>query len=220
MASPNAAAAAALVRQYFAQGWYPTGDRKTGRSMIPTGALLKAVLLNCTVDMTGEPGYPNDLEGWGLIQLDRALTFPGSKRSLVVWDVRMEAGLTGRQSASHSLKVGARTEQLKITLVFTDHAPDPTAFKTPVVNNLDLKVTAPDRKVYRGNDLTAAGVSTPNGTTADAVNTVEMVIVDNPALGTWRIDVEAKPVNTFTPQGYAVVASGGKLSPLLGAGGP
>jgi hypothetical protein len=217
MAVPNAAAAAALVRQYFVEGWYPTGDPKTGRAMTPTGALLKAVLLNATVDMTGEPGYPGDFEGWGLVTLDRTLHFAGSARSLVVWDVRMQAGVAARETGTHSLKVGRRDEQLKITLAFTDHPPDPTAFATPAVNDLDLTVTAPDRTVYRGNDLTASGVSAPNGTKADPRNTVEMVIVDNPQRGTWTIDVHATSITTFTRQGYAVVASGGALTPLVKA---
>lgn len=222
MAVPGAAAAAALVRQYFTEGWYPTGEKQSKNAFTPTGALMKAVLLNSTVDMTGEALYPGDFEGWGLIRLDRALYFKGSARSLVVWDVRIESGLDTGQKATHSFKLGNRDQQLKITLVFTDHPPlDSKAFSAPVVNNLDLVVTAPDKTVYRGNDMTSAGVSTPNGKKADALNTVEMVIVNNPPRGTWTVDVVATSVPIFNMnQGYAVVATGGKLSPLLAKKAP
>jgi hypothetical protein len=219
MAIPNAAAGAALVRQYFTEGWYPTGVRASQRAMAPTGALLKAVLLNATVEMTGPvggTGYPNAYEGWGLIRLNRTLRFPGSSRSLVVWDVRHASGIAHGETGAHSLKVGARGEQLKITMVFSDQPPTDLASGTPVVNNLDLTVTAPDGSVYAGNNLTPKGISISGGAFADDVNTVEMVIVDNPPLGTWTIRVHAS-VHTFDRQGYAIVASGGSLAPLVKA---
>ena len=66
------------------------------------------------------------------------------------------------ETRSHTLVVGSKTEQLKITLVWTDAPRYELAYAMPVVNNLDLRVTAPDRTKYQGNDLTH-GVSTPNG---------------------------------------------------------
>ena len=33
--------------------------------------------------MTGEPGYPSDFEGWGLICLERTLHFKGDARNLL-----------------------------------------------------------------------------------------------------------------------------------------
>ena len=81
-ATPNAAAAAVLVRQYFIEGWYPSGEKEARNAFTPTGALLKAVLLNSTVDMTGgSPGTPHATEGWGLIRLDRTLVFCGDRAS-------------------------------------------------------------------------------------------------------------------------------------------
>lgn len=223
MATPGAAAAAALVRQYFIEGWYPSGAKQPKNALTPTGALMKAVLLNSTVHMTGQlthDKYPNDFEGWGLIQLDRTLFFTGSARSLVVWDVRIESGIEAGKKGTHSFKLADRDQQLKITLVFTDRPPvDSKAFAAPVVNNLDLVVTAPDRTVYCGNDLTPAGVSVPNGKKADTLNTVEMVIVNNPPRGTWTIDVVATSLQTQR-QGYALVVTGGKLKSLLAKKAP
>jgi hypothetical protein len=56
--APAIAAAGAMVRQYYQDGWYPTGTKVSGNGFIPTGALIKATLLNGTVDMTGISGYP------------------------------------------------------------------------------------------------------------------------------------------------------------------
>jgi hypothetical protein len=215
MAVPNAAAAAALARQYFIEGWYPSGEKGSGRSFKPSGALLKAVLLNSTVDMTAEPGYPSDFEGWGLIQLERTLYFKGDPRTLMVWDINHDIGLVRQETKRHDLKVGAAGEQLKITLVWTDPPAEKVAYDKPQVNDLNLVVTAPGGVQYLGNDL-KNGLSVRNGTRVDTLNTVEMVIVDNPRVGDWTIAVTAPAIHSFSRQGYAVVASGGKLKPRFG----
>ena len=79
-ATPHIAATAALARQYYTEGFYPTGTRQPHHAFTPTGALLKATLINGTIDMTNEPGYPSDLEGWGIIRLrERRCHFPAAR---------------------------------------------------------------------------------------------------------------------------------------------
>jgi subtilisin family serine protease len=84
MATPAVAASAALVRQYFTEGWYPSGTRQPSQSFTPSGALLKAVLLNATIPMTGTDAngsaaaltsYPSNLGGWGRLVLANSLFF-------------------------------------------------------------------------------------------------------------------------------------------------
>ena len=209
-ATPHAAAAATLVRQYFLDGWYPSGEKRAADSLTPTGALLKAVLLNSTQDMTGTgvAGYPSNAEGWGLIRLDRTLFFRGARRRLRVWDQRHAAGLgPGVDFNPYDFDVADETEQLKVTLVWSDPARFFLAFLgPPLVNDLNLEVSAPDGTTYLGNDFTNR-VSTPSGNTLDALNTVEMVVVNNPMPGKWRLLVQGI-VNQGNPgQGYALVAT-------------
>lgn len=45
MSTPVVAGAVALLRQYFMQGFYPTGAAVAGSAYTPSGPLLKAVLL-------------------------------------------------------------------------------------------------------------------------------------------------------------------------------
>lgn len=45
MATPVVAGAAALLRQYFVQGFYPTGAAVSASGFTPSGPLLKAVVL-------------------------------------------------------------------------------------------------------------------------------------------------------------------------------
>ncbi|MGB8433375.1 MAG: S8 family serine peptidase [Burkholderiales bacterium] len=204
LATPHLAAAAALARQYYAEGFYPTGTRQPHHAFTPTGALLKATLVNSTIDMTGEPGYPGDREGWGLIRLENALPFPGSPRLTRVWDTRHADGLGTGEVHEHHLDVASGAQPLRVTLVWSD-APGDASSDAPVVNNLDLEVVAPGGTIFLGNDF-ANGVSTTGGA-PDSLNNVEMVLVNNPAAGDWVIRVRGTAVNVGT-QGYAIVASG------------
>lgn len=217
-AVPHAAAAAALVRQYFMEGFYPSGTKDSGPPVTPTGALLRAVLINATVDMTGIADYPSSTEGWGLLKLDRTLplgTGSGSQPHLRAWDVPHEVGPSFVDIRRHDFDVAAGASQLKATLVWTDPAPRGALGRNPTINHLDLIVTAPDGTRFAGNDFTA-GVSTRNGNAGnDLVNTVQMVVVENPAAGKWALEVSAVVragvfvgVGRSQPrQGYALVVS-------------
>ena len=46
MATPLTASMAVLVRQYFIRGFYPTGSNVTSNGFIPSGALVKAMLVH------------------------------------------------------------------------------------------------------------------------------------------------------------------------------
>lgn len=219
-ATAHAAASVALIRQYFTEGWYPTGNKTSANALLPTGALMTAVLVASTVDMTGVGGYPSDEEGWGLIRLDRALFFAGRPRRLVVWDVRHRTGPTTREIRAHAFQVDADTEQLKVVLTWRDPAPAPGSFATPVINNLELRVTTPSGAVtYVGNQL-ANRVSVPNATmSGDPVNNIHVVVVDAPPAGKWAIEVEALMVARGNPgQGYAIAVTAKLKSACFVAG--
>jgi hypothetical protein len=207
-ATANAAAAAALVRQYFTEGWYPSGTKKQSDAITPTGALIRAVLLNSTVDMTGHPGYPSNIEGWGLIQLDRTLFFfPSSVRSLVAAQKRNGQGLATDQTHRHWIVVHNPAEQLKITLVWTDPPPDPTSASAPV-NTIMMTAVDLAGNTYRANDFDINGISQPNTQGApEGFNNVQMIIVNNPTIGKWVITLQAH-VAKGKRQGYALVVAG------------
>jgi Subtilase family len=211
-ASANAAAAAALVRQYFTEGWYPSGKQNPAHEFTPSGALIKAVLLNSTVDMTGLPGNPSHAEGWGLIQLDQTLYFKNGPRRLAVKDVRRADGMESGEVRTRVLHVGGGTEKLKITLVWTDPPPSQNAYRSPSTNVIEMTVQDPNGVMYRANDIDVdTGLSKPNGTgPLDRVNNVQMVIVNNPPAGPWLVRTRAT-VNAGGQQGFALVASGSLL---------
>ncbi len=208
-AAPAIAGAAALARQYFVEGFYPDGYADAAHTLTPTGALLRATLLNATEDMTGVTGYPSNTEGWGRLVLDNALHFIGDARRLDVRDVRNADGLNQGETDSWHVSVYDSSEPLRVTMVFTD---PPAAIGTadPVINNLDLTVTAPGGAIYAGNAF-AGGVSVPGGA-ADPQNTVEQVLLAAPARGAYTVSVSATTINGVLAQGYAVAVSGAIVS--------
>lgn len=212
-ATPVIAGAAALVRQYYMEGFHPTGVRELTNPLTPppSAALIKATLLNSTVPMIrvdGDPGYPNGRTGWGLVKLDETLFFAGGPRNLFIKDVRNASGLDTGQSTPYSITVKGSSQALKITLVWTDPPAELYAGKA-LVNDLDLVVTSPDRaEIYRGNTNFVGGFSQPQASLApDDPNNVEMVIVEKPAEGAWTITVEGRAVHVGR-QGYALVITG------------
>ncbi len=60
MSTPVVAGAVALVRQYFVQGWYPTGAAVTADAYTPSGALLKAVVLGAVPSLLRPAVDPTD----------------------------------------------------------------------------------------------------------------------------------------------------------------
>ena len=211
MACPAVAGAAVLARQYFMEGYYPTGVPRAAHALTPSGALLKAVLVNSAVDMTGIPGYPSDQEGWGRLKLDETLYLAGQARRLVVVDRRNAVGLSTGESRSFELDVVGDATALQVTLVFTE-PPAAVNAADPVVNNLDLQVLTPTGDEYRGN-VFSGGYSLPNGSYDDR-NNVEQILLPTPTTGTYTVTVIGTAVNVGL-QGYALAITG-DVDPIRG----
>lgn len=203
-ATPFAAASAALTRQYFLEGRHPTGQPVPARAFVPSGALLKAILVSCTSPAVS--GFPDDATGWGLIDLRRTLRLEQDARRLLVWDVRNANGLTTGQITDHTFSVSSPADPLRIALVWTEPPGSPGA--QAMINQLAVEVTDPTGRVLLGNVLDG-GESVPGGA-PDPVNNVQMVSISAPATGTWVARVRALAVNVGAPgQGYALVVTGG-----------
>jgi len=206
MASPAVAGAALLARQYFTDGYYPTGVAAANSPLIPTGALLRALLINSSQNMTGVPGYPSDREGWGRVNANMSLYFPGDPRTLIVRDVRNDSAqaLSTGETYSFTFDVQSNAEQLRVTMSFTDVPATIGAAFAPV-NDINLEVISPGGTLYRGN-VFSGGVSATGGQ-PDAINSTEQVHVNNPQVGQWTVKVRGAAINA-EKQGFAVVVTG------------
>lgn len=203
-ATPAVSAMGLLTRQYFMDGFYPTGVPDLAHAFTPSGALLKAMVINAAADMSGIAGYFNATEGWGLIKMDDVIYFAGDARKTLIEDIRNTSGLSTGETKSHYVVVGPTVTQLKVTLVWTDAPAAVMAGLTPI-NNLNLSVHSPSAAVYLGNVF--SGAESMTGGSSDSVNNSEQVHLAAPEAGVWRIDVAGTAVNQDT-QGYALVVTG------------
>ena len=241
MATPTVAGSALLLRQYFADGFYPRGFPQEGVSadvvfadgfdgvlpplpgdgqavdaLDPTGALMKAVLLNGTVATTSPTTMPNTGTGWGRPWLDANLwfkdTMPGGddSRRLRVFERTNASGLETGEVNEYTLANVAAGVEFRATLTWYDADAAPGAAST-LVNNLDLEVVAPGGQTYLGN-VFSNSVSVTGGS-ADAKDTVEQVRFTTPVAGayTLRVKATAVPGNGSAGsdrQGYGLAVSG------------
>jgi hypothetical protein len=204
MACPAVAGAATLIRDYFVDGYYPSGAASPSDAFNPSAALVKAALLNSCRDMTGIAGYPSTQEGWGRVTIEDALFFPGDARKLWARDVRNADGFTTGGLFEQGVNVVTNAQSFEVTLVWSD--PPAAANANPAyINNLDLEVVGPGGEVYFGNFF--SGGQSMQGGAADIRNNVEHVLLITPAPGAYIVRVRATAVNSG-PQGYAVVATG------------
>lgn len=201
-AGPQVSGAAAVFFQYYRELY--------GKK--PSPALVKAALINSASDLDDSGGTsptPNNDEGWGLVSLPN-LIGPLARHTEFV---DQSVTLTGGQVYEKRLVVVDSSEQLKITLAYTDVPGFPGAIPA-LVNDLDLEVVAPDGTLYRGNQFDE-GDSVPNPPSADRVNNVEGVHLYEPLTGEYIVRVRAVNVaqdsRRDTPavdQDFALVLSG------------
>jgi hypothetical protein len=210
MATPGAAGLAALIRQYFADGFYPDGAASASSAFAPSAALLRATLINSGRGMADVDPMPADCQGWGRATLDDTLYFPGDDRRLWVDDESSYAAGSLDEERIYSFGVEAG-EAFKVTLAWTDFPSTPAA-AIHLVNDLDLIVEMPGGVTYRGNVFTA-GQSSPGGA-PDRRNTLEQVLVATPQAGLATVRVRSHQIPSG-PQPYALVVAG-DLEPLTG----
>jgi len=190
MATPHVAGAAAIWRQMISTLF--------GVSLTP--AAVKALLINTAdrlgIDPMGDSdgnGNPDlyDL-GWGRISF---LNLPPT-----IYIDDNTAGIETGVIVRYEVEVSSGTP-FKATLVWSDYPASPPA-TIALVNDLGLRVIAPDGTVYYGNDFTP-----PYDDRIDVINNVENVFLDAPADGRYIIEVWGGNV-PMGPQPYALILSG------------
>ena len=178
MATPITAGAAALLYQHLIDNLAHT---------TPSSALVKGIIAASAHDMTGQYGSltngageaaPNNHEGWGLLDLDRAVN--------TTW-VDDESVSTG-DSRSWKFTVPSNAPDLKLMVSWTDPASTPAA-STNLVNDIDF------------------AVKDPNGNWVEYGNNLDNLIgtsISSPMAGQWEIHVNGTSIPTG-PQKFAMV---------------
>jgi subtilisin-like proprotein convertase family protein len=216
MASPGAVGTGMLVRQYYMEGWYPTGAPVPGDAFTPSAALVKGTLMNGPVSLDWDNGSvpmtaPAEQQGWGRIHLDNSLHFAGETRKMWVDDHTDGFTSPSDPAVLYQLEVTDPSEPLRVTLSWTDYPSTPAA-STHLVNDLDLRVDGASGSFF-GNYF-IAGQSASDGA-PDRLNNVEQVFIETPTPGVYAIEISAHAV-PMGPQPWALVVTGGGLTVTSG----
>jgi len=173
-------------------------------------AAMKALLIQTAQDVNG-PGQstlgPDFATGWGIIDAQAAADLlrlpagPGVAQSSL-----NATGLAGGYTQSFYLPAGLA--EAHVTLAWVDPAGNPAnPSGAQLVNDLDLRLIAPDDSVFQPWTLNPANPGAPavrNGGD-DSINNVEQVSVLAPMEGVWTLRVTAKPGSLVAgPQAFAV----------------
>jgi len=209
MATPVVSGSAALVRQYFEDGFYPTGEKVAANAMAdPSGALIKAVLMNGaqyldSVDngrkTTTVSPYDNT-QNFGRISFIDSLYLKGkSNVQAQVWDRQIvNAGAAQEYTVTIDKSNGCTEDTISVSLIWMEEGSFPGCANC-VLNDLDLSITKQGDKEI---------VYYPNGRdNPDDVNNAERVQIGGVSdEQTFIIRVHARNIQSATQQ-FALVAT-------------
>lgn len=236
MATPLVAGAAAVAREYFVKGYYPsgqtsieavgtckcfsfricgTGSMVTGDAFIPSGALLKAILIHSGRPMARriyadgstvtEDSYPSLSQGYGRVTLNRVLKIDNSEDNVDLFvrggarssDLHYVSLKTTRDRHTYSLATpaSASANSVRITMVYTDIASS-SSQSTLLVNRVRMVVT--------NNDTTEV-LQRVNGEWAE--DNVIVIDIASPLPNTTYI-VLVEALSLISEQSYAIVITG------------
>ena len=215
-ATPTLAGNAVLVREYFVRGFYPSGQASAKDGFVPSGALIKAILLHSGQKMTmllddkfGSiplDSYPSNIQGYGRPQLDTVLNFARAETTplnLLVLGAAISShplfasfSNTGEQF-TYVISTGPSATEIKVTLTYTDKAGAAGSAK-PLVNDLDVSV------IQQSNNQRYLPI--PFNANS-RVGNIEVIIIPDPIPYTnYTVIVSAYSLSTAQP--YALVITG------------
>ena len=220
-ASPFTLGASALVRDYFEQGFHPGGAASGADAFEPSGALVKAVLMNSGeyLDCAGCGGRRMaDTQGMGRLNLSLTLHVSGDTRTVPatrVVDRGLSDGLATGDTHVEGVTITDTSVPLRVTVVWVD------APQSALVNDLELEVAGPadtPDQQYLGNNFARDWSQSiaDGGTRPDSINSFESVLIAPADLvpGDWTVTVSGVSVPEGDPayadtQPFALVISGG-----------
>jgi hypothetical protein len=192
MASPVVTGISALLLQQYRITFPPPSFSD------PRPATLKAVLATTAGDL--ENVGPDFRTGFGLVNAPRAVALIQGR------DV-LEAEIGHQGSHAAVIQVGPGTPALKVTLAWDDPPASPNV-SWQLVNDLDLKVIAPDGTVHHPWTLDPENPATPAvRTVRDGINNIEQVTVDMPSPGTYVVEVRGVRIALGTTQRFSIAAT-------------
>ena len=219
MSCPLVAGITLLVRQYFMEGWYPTGVKTSVNRFTPTGALVKAMLVNSAVkvfryvnisgavQLLGPP--PDMYQGFGQVQMTRVLRLSTAATQPDLFVVNSRAMTDG---TVHTYKFTVRSNYIPpaSTVALLDAFEATITWMDPNGLANAVKIVLNDLDLVARLDSVPGTLQYPNGRNdADTLNNVEKIRFASPLPGdVITVNVTGTQIVATPTQAYALVASG------------
>ena len=232
MSTPAVAGNAALIREYFVKGYYPSGIEDSSATITPSGALLKAMLVQTAQALeyiiddttpttsTALSGNVNYEAGFGRIQIDKVMNFGASSSNPMTLYVVGAATNTGSNyeefssssdsDYTHTFVTGTTTTELRVTMAYTD-SPGTVGSSTILVNDLDVTLTNTDTGTVYTPELNSE---------QGAINNIERILVGISDMTgntfsnvNWRVNVAPTTISVAS-QPFALVISTDQITQL------
>jgi len=202
-------AAAAIVRDFFTKNYFTIGGQPF-YAISQSAALIKAVLINSAQSLKAgdangkgefialENFWPSGYQGFGRIQLDRALGLEAvSDFNLNIFDDRDLTSLVTGQTVRYCMRVKPDARYVKLTLVWSDPPASPLS-GVALVNDLDAVIY--DRSGHEWRSQTSENW--------DRLNNVEQIYLENPQPGMYAYSIYGYRVSNNEAQKWALAISG------------
>lgn len=165
---------------------------------LPPAGLAKAAMLNTSDDL-GNVG-PDFIYGWGRLNARKA--YETFNNNYII-----TGSITDQGNNQHTITVPSDIARLKVMVYWTD--PEASVGSTiNLVNDLDMTMTDPSNNTHlrwtldpTPNDV---NLSTPAAEGPDHLNNMEQIVIDNPASGSYTINLNGFNV-PVGPQEYFLV---------------
>lgn len=215
--APVVSGAAAIVRQYFEDGWYPCGDNKNCdrvQKFRPSGSLIKAILMNGAKPITKVTGSSDkdDLKPYdfkqnvGKMNLLSSLPLSSANNyiNLVVINHRKLPTSGSIDSFTIQIDHSQCPSSIPLSITMTYYDRRGTAGCTQcLVQDLDLKLQKLDSHYQ---DVGTPIYATSNQNQPDSINNYEKIVVNTKHLEYYAISITA--TNVVGPQRYSLAATG------------
>lgn len=201
MAAPSVAGSLLLLQEHYSN---------THNKQYMKSATLKGLVIH-TADEAGPAAGPDYMFGWGLMNTHKAaqVISNDSVRSVIE-----ERSLSNNQTFTKTV-YATGTQPLVATICWTDlpgTPVSPASLNPPnkmLVNDLDLRITAPDNTIHLpwvlGGRANPTAVATRNDNNTDNVEKIE---INAPTAGFYTITVTHKGTITGNTQDFSLIVTG------------
>lgn len=200
-ATPMTAGFFGLFYQMWHTGMFGNTPGATVFESRPKATTARAIMIN-SARSYAFTGSNSDLtrvhQGWGRINVQDV-----HDNAAELFIVNEERVLTNLETAIYNVTVPANSDELRVTLTYLDPA-GTTSSSMHRINDLTLRVTSPGGSTsYWGNNGLRAGNWSTSGGNSNVLDVIENVFIQNPAAGSWQIEVIADEIvqdsHTETP---------------------